>query len=72
MQNNKNIRFLKVCKAWTWREKLLGNWLAVPKINLKGLWLEKAGFTPSTIIHVEVLQGKMIITKKERKEWSSE
>ncbi len=36
-----------------------------PKLTLTGKWLEDAGFLPSTLINVEVQNGRMIITSKE-------
>ena len=36
-----------------------------PKLTLSGKWLEEAGFMPSTLINVEVQNGRLIITSKE-------
>ena len=36
-----------------------------PKLTLSGKWLEEAGFLPSTLINVEVQNGRLIITSKE-------
>ena len=36
-----------------------------PKLTLTGKWLEEAGFLPSTLISVEVENGRLIITSKE-------
>jgi hypothetical protein len=33
-----------------------------PKLTLSGKWLEEAGFLPSTLINVEVENGRLIIT----------
>jgi hypothetical protein len=33
-----------------------------PKLTLSGKWLEEAGFMPSTLINVEVENGRLIIT----------
>ena len=36
-----------------------------PKLTLSGKWMEEAGFMPSTLINVEVYNGRMVITSKE-------
>ena len=36
-----------------------------PKLTLSGKWMEEAGFSPSTLINVEVQFGKLVITSKE-------
>jgi hypothetical protein len=33
-----------------------------PKLTLSGKWLEEAGFLPSTLINVEVENGRLVIT----------
>ena len=64
-QKYQKIRELKVSKAMSRRK--YWRWLPVPQIRLSGRWLENAGFSPCTVVHVEVMQGKMVITSKERK-----
>lgn len=36
----------------------------VPWIRLRGLWLQRAGFTPRTRIRVRVMAGCLVITKE--------
>ena len=38
----------------------------VPSLRLSGNWLTEAGFRHSTMVNVEVHDGKMIITSVER------
>jgi len=33
-----------------------------PKVTLTGKWLEEAGFLPSTLINIEVENGRLVIT----------
>jgi toxic protein SymE len=37
-----------------------------PAINLKGRWLERAGFTTGTLIKVAVVDGQLIISPLSR------
>jgi len=38
----------------------------VPSLRLSGNWLTEAGFLHSTLVNVEVRDGKMVITSRER------
>ena len=38
----------------------------VPSLRLSGKWLTEAGFLHSTLVNVEVRDGKMIITSIEK------
>jgi len=35
-----------------------------PKLTLSGKWLQEAGFLPSTLINVEVENGRLVITSQ--------
>ena len=63
----KKIRNLKVCYKSETRQRhgwYAGtNYIDVPAINLKGLWLKELGFEISTPVKVECEEGKLIITK---------
>lgn len=65
-QVNNNIRELKVGRTFQKRENSFSP-AKFPSINLKGKWLQDAGFEHTDIIHVEVLRGRMVITKKEQR-----
>lgn len=63
MQDKNNIRVLKVYQSW---QKRFMGWVGVPQIKFTGKWLEKSGFSTTTIIHVETVgKGKLIVTAKE-------
>lgn len=64
----KKIRNLKMCYKSEVRQRsgrYAGTeYVNVPAINLKGLWLKELGFDISTPVKVECEEGKLIITKK--------
>jgi Toxin SymE, type I toxin-antitoxin system len=39
---------------------------SVPMIRLRGKWLEAAGFVEGRLIHVEVTEGILILTRVDR------
>lgn len=63
----KKIRNLKVCCKSEIRQKrgwMAGtDYISVPAINLKGLWLKELGFDISTPVKVECEEEKLVITK---------
>ena len=42
-----------------------GAWRPIPWINLRGLWLEQAGFNLSNPYTIEVFQNKLVLTVRE-------
>jgi hypothetical protein len=45
-----------------YRENSNRKFIPVPSLRLSGKWLEEAGFQAKKTVHVEVQDGKMIIT----------
>lgn len=45
-----------------YRPKKYWQFTKVPMLRLSGKWLEEAGFQAKKTVHVEVQDGKMIIT----------
>lgn len=45
-------------KVGTWNS----TFKKVPKLTMSGNWLTEAGFTPATLVRVECLEGKLVVT----------
>ncbi|WP_461482613.1 SymE family type I addiction module toxin [Porticoccus sp.] len=64
-------RQIKVCQqSRDYRPKHLSPYAAnpsVPWIQLKGKWLEKAGFAIDTLIKVRVMNGCLVLTAQAQK-----
>jgi hypothetical protein len=58
-------RVIKLQANYVPRNDFRKTFVIRPKLTLSGKWLEEAGFSPSTLINVEVQNGKLVITSKE-------
>jgi hypothetical protein len=51
-----NIKEIGVGKFW------YRNGKSVPYLRLKGLWLEKSGFTKGSKVNIDVTEGKIVVS----------
>jgi len=68
-QNNKSkirpLRCIKVTQAYylyRLKDDLAGAGRPIPWIQLKGRWLQQAGFEINTLLKVRVMEGCLVIT----------
>ena len=61
-EENKTVRENQV--QYSHQKSMHGRMLRVPKINLSGKWLKKAGFSHRDKMKIEVTQGKIVIEKQ--------
>lgn len=57
-------RVIKLQPNYVHKKGSFKEFIVRPKLTLSGKWLEDAGFLPSTLINVEVQNGRMVITSK--------
>lgn len=57
------IRKLSVYSCFRERKKAPGGNILIPQIKMEGKWLEKAGFQPGDKLHIETINGMIIIEK---------
>ena len=50
-----NIKILKICYLWQNKKQ-------VPKINISGEWLKKAGFEIGNSVKMEIVENKIVIS----------
>ena len=52
---NMSFKKLKICYLWQGKKQ-------VPKINISGDWLKKAGFEIGNSVKMEIVENKIIIS----------
>lgn len=58
-------KVIKITEHYRKKGKWDRSFRKVPKLTMSGDWLTEAGFTPAKKVHVECLEGQLVITAVE-------